>query len=505
MKRPIRTALACALALIMALSCIPVSALSALAAKSGAVEPFWTVPEGYNAHDYGKCVAFLEQTDASGVKNGAKLSSSYDPNDPNSWGIDGWGERTFQWIGENGELRLMIAHLANKNLAGALDLSDCPMLSRVICWDNRITSVNVSNCPALTDLYFSGNLVSEIDVSGNERLEILSCGSNLLTQIDVSSNPALWYFYCYDNELTELDVSNNPALLHFSFSYNPITAIDLSHNPRLTNLYCVDCELTQLDLSHNPALETVGCEENAITSLDLSNHTALGILTCWENALTELNLTGCTALNQLHCDTNELTELDVSSCYAIENIDCSNNLLTSLDLSNNPDILSLGCISNPIRSLDLSRCAGLPLDSISAQGSGYIGYFSSHDYHSGNNDLYIFASPEQGEQFQGFYDRDGALISNGAWYDQFNAYYHHYGTTPNDVSHVVARFTGSAVVPGDSDGSGSVNIADAVLAMRYAMGLIDSLPCFENADMDGNGSITIADAVAILRVAMGLA
>lgn len=496
MNKTSKAALSLALAVLLALASLPVYAKT--------ISPDWTVPDGYNAHDYGKCVAFLEQTDASGVKNGTKLNSSYDPSNPESWGIDGWGERTFQWIGENGELRLMIAHLADRNLAGALDLSDCPMLARVVCWENRITSVNVSNCPALTDLYFSDNLVSEIDVSGNDRLEILSCGSNRLTHIDVSNNPALWYFYCYDNELTEIDVSNNPALLHFSFSYNPITSIDLSHNPLLANLYCVGSGLTQLDLSHNPALETVGCEENALTSLDVSNHTSLGILTCWENALTELNLTGCTTLNQLHCDTNELTELDVSSCYAIENIDCSNNRLTSLDLSNNPDILSLGCISNPMRSLDLSRCAGLPLDSITAQGSGYIGYFSSHDYHSGNNDLYIFASPEQGEQFEGFYAPDGSLIANGAWYNQFGAYYHHYNTAPNDVSHVVARFTGSAVVPGDSDGSGSVTIADAILALRYSMGVIESLPCFENADMDGNGSVNISDAVAILRLAMGL-
>ena len=67
MKKTFRAAFAAALALILALASIPVSALPAVTAERSAIEPFWTVPEGYNAHDYGKCVAFMEQTDARGV------------------------------------------------------------------------------------------------------------------------------------------------------------------------------------------------------------------------------------------------------------------------------------------------------------------------------------------------------------------------------------------------------------------------------------------------------
>lgn len=159
----------------------------------------------------------------------------------------------------------------------------------------------------------------------------------------------------------------------------------------------------------------------------------------------------------------------------------------------------------PERSLDLSNCPGLPLNHIRAQGSGYIGYFSNHDYSSGTNSLYFFATPEQGEQFEGFYDQNDAFISNGTWYSLYNAYYHYYNEAPSTLTSVTVRFTGSTITPGDADGNGTVTVADAVLAMRCAMGLIDSIPCFENADIDGNGSITIADAVAILRLAMGLA
>ncbi|MBR5947520.1 MAG: dockerin type I repeat-containing protein [Clostridia bacterium] len=59
---------------------------------------------------------------------------------------------------------------------------------------------------------------------------------------------------------------------------------------------------------------------------------------------------------------------------------------------------------------------------------------------------------------------------------------------------------------GDADVNGTVTIADAVLALRHAMGLSTITgQGFTNADVDNNGTVTTADAVAILRMAMGLA
>lgn len=59
---------------------------------------------------------------------------------------------------------------------------------------------------------------------------------------------------------------------------------------------------------------------------------------------------------------------------------------------------------------------------------------------------------------------------------------------------------------GDADLNGSVTIADAILALRHAMGLSTlSGQGLINADTDKNGSVTTADAIVILRIAMGLA
>jgi hypothetical protein len=60
-------------------------------------------------------------------------------------------------------------------------------------------------------------------------------------------------------------------------------------------------------------------------------------------------------------------------------------------------------------------------------------------------------------------------------------------------------------LPGDVNRDGNVQIDDALLAMRYAMGLIDLTPeQLELAEMDGDGTVTISDALIIMRMAMGL-
>ena len=47
-------------------------------------------PYGYVEHEYDQLLAFMEQTNSAGVKNGTQLSSAYDPNDPETWGGIFW-------------------------------------------------------------------------------------------------------------------------------------------------------------------------------------------------------------------------------------------------------------------------------------------------------------------------------------------------------------------------------------------------------------------------------
>ena len=59
-------------------------------------------------------------------------------------------------------------------------------------------------------------------------------------------------------------------------------------------------------------------------------------------------------------------------------------------------------------------------------------------------------------------------------------------------------------VLGDVDGDGSVNSNDALMVLRYALGLIPTLPDMAAADVNGDGQIDANDALLIVRMALGL-
>ena len=262
-----------------------------------ALQSNYETPDGYNEYDYQKAVAFLEQTDEYGVKNGTKLNENYDPADPTTWGYYSsiyWNGVT--WTeGDDGVNRIskLILYLNTDDaLVGDADFSGCTALETLQCYDNQLTSLDVSGCTALNGLI------------------------------------------CHSNQLTSLDVSGCTAL----------TELECDDNPQLTSLNVSDCT----------ALEYLECVNNQLTSLDVSGFTALGWLYCMESQLTSLDVSGCTALETLQCDENQLTSLDVSSCTALTCLCCTGNQLTSLDVSNNTALDTLFCNSNQLTSLDLT-------------------------------------------------------------------------------------------------------------------------------------------------------
>ena len=84
-----------------------------------------------------------------------------------------------------------------------------------------------------------------------------------------------------------------------------------------------------------------------------------------------------------------------------------------------------------------------------------------------------------------------------------DAEYTFYSGTPTTlVAHFTEVFSG---LLGDVDFDGDVDVTDALLTMRYAMGIIEFTPeQLAVGDMDSNGTVNITDAVIILRIAMGL-
>ena len=454
MKRKLKVIAAVLLVLIMFISAMPMQ----LAAE--AMTPPTTryaTPDGYNDHDYQKMVAFFEQTDENGVRNGEKLSEDYDPTDPGTWWEADGSEIGVEWTVDDDEYRICEIRIGSSSLGmmGNLDVSGCTGLDRLDCSENQLTEINVSGCTALTDIDCSNNKLTELNVSTNTELYTLRCFGNQLTELDVSENTWLYELYCFGNELVRIDISG---------------CIDLD------GLDCSENQLTELDLSGNTYLRWLDCSWNRITELDLTANSELEALRCSENQLTAIDVSANTSLTELNCSGNQLTELDLSENTSVYRLECENNYITFLDLTNNP----------------------IAIKTVSAEGPGFIGVKTV--IHGEYLVPAISAVPAPGSTFCGWYDAtDGTLISTEAELviDREECYYPY---------NFIARFTASTPGGiGDVDGDGVVRVSDAVLIMRCALGLIEFTPeqilC---GDVDGDGVIKIADAVMVIRIALGL-
>lgn len=454
MKRKLKVIAAVLLVLIMFISAMPMQ----LAAE--AMTPPTTryaTPDGYNDHDYQKMVAFFEQTDENGVRNGEKLSEDYDPTDPGTWWEADGSEIGVEWTVDDDEYRICEIRIGSSSLGmmGNLDVSGCTGLDRLDCSENQLTEINVSGCTALTDIDCSNNKLTELNVSTNTELYTLRCYGNQLTELDVSENTWLYELYCFGNELVRIDISG---------------CIDLD------GLDCSENQLTELDLSGNTYLRWLDCSWNRITELDLTANSELEALRCSENQLTAIDVSANTSLTELNCSGNQLTELDLSENTSVYRLECENNYITFLDLTNNP----------------------IAIKTVSAEGPGFIGVKTV--IHGEYLVPAISAVPAPGSTFCGWYDAtDSTLISTEAELviDREECYYPY---------NFIARFTASTPGGiGDVDGDGVVRVSDAVLIMRCALGLIEFTPeqilC---GDVDGDGVIKIADAVMVIRIALGL-
>lgn len=274
----------------------------------------------YNAHDCEKLRAFLE-FEHEGVKNGERISTDYNPQDPTTWPALTWTE------GE--ELRIKKIEWLSLGLYGPLDLSACEALETLYIYSNHITALDVSGCTALETLWCEYNRLTELDAGGCTALNSLKCSLNQdIVDINVSGCSALETFHCAANKLTGLDVSDCYALKDLACGNNELGELDVSSCPLLVKVWCEHNHLTTLNLRGCEALEELSCGDNRLTALDLSDCLVLEFLSCSVNELEILDVGGFAALKQIYCTNNKLTDLQLDGCNALQRLNCSYNLLT---------------------------------------------------------------------------------------------------------------------------------------------------------------------------------
>lgn len=297
----------------------------------------------------------------------------------------------------------------------------------------------------------------------------------------------------------ELDASDCTELYELTADSNRFSRIDVSGCPDLRMVLCRGCGITELNIAGCTGLDVVDCAENGIQYLDFSGCPAIRDIDCSDNGLRSINLSGCTQLNSLLCGDNALTELDVSDSRSLYWLYCGDNHLTELDISNNPALSVFDCAGNELTSLDLSENYNLYFNSVSSEGAGFIGYTVVYGF--GGTEDTLTAAPEDGADFVGWYSESGVLISENAELKK----------SETDERNVTALFTSApeptdpptVPVQGDANGDGNVDAADALIVLRYALG-ISSLPCEQTVcDMNGDGSVDGQDALLILRTALG--
>ena len=154
-------------------------------------------------------------------------------------------------------------YYVNANVT-AIYLNNCPQLEHLVCYLNKLTSLDISRCTALKSL---------------------SCGNNKLTSLDLSNNLALEYLSCEKNLLTCLDISNNMKLRDVNCAHNQLSILNVNHNSAIQCLQCNNNQLSEQELNrifnqlpvHNSSYRSVNSWYSGTT------HMPLVIFACGNN------------------------------------------------------------------------------------------------------------------------------------------------------------------------------------------------------------------------------
>ncbi|MBR0134953.1 MAG: dockerin type I repeat-containing protein [Clostridia bacterium] len=339
-----------------------------------------------------------------------------------------------------------------------LDVSGFQEIESIVLYPHYIANLNASNCPSF------------------DRLTLTNYDNMLV----------LWNDAFYNQHINSWDEE------HCSHS------VDLSNDPslRLVQIYESGLEEINLDGSLGDNLEELYLAYNQLSGEvpDLSNaHNLLGFAIPWNHFTGELIINSPEAC----MITTECIFLD--SCDdSIWTIDVDPNFSTEYGANNN-------CLTD-IRFLE-SKYGPLHLGT----ENGYVDVdMACREGGNWFDVIFAAAYPDNPDaEFVGWFDPEGNLVST----DQAICVYKNgaegYINDPVEMigTDLTAVFTNGSETPieGDVDMNGTVNVTDALLALRYAMGIIELTPeQVALADVDGSGTVTVTDAVIILRMAMGI-
>ena len=181
-------------------------------------------------------------------------------------------------------------------------------------------------------------------------------------------------------------------------------------------VYCDGNELTDMVIGNCPKLNEIKCNGNHLTELNIQGCSSLQSIICSNNLLTELDLSDWGDLTTIDCGFNNLSELDVSCCLDLRALFCRNNRLTDIDVSNLRNISELDCRGNHLTSINFSSNPELLIDGVLSNGEGTVGFNQDYYTYDGELNLWIYAYPNEGYRFEGWYNDEWQKVSTNSEY-----------------------------------------------------------------------------------------
>ena len=217
----------------------------------------------------------------------------------------------------------------SNTLMKEFEFSGYSSLNEIVFVSGEITSLKIDDCPVLSKLTCFRNRLCQLEISGCPNLSEIDCGNNALSELDLSGCSNLTSLYCLDNRLTSLDLNFCPSLVHLTCDENNLTSLDLSVCPELETLGCDHNNLTVLDVSCCPNLKYLNCIGNGLKNLVIGTQKNLTTALVYDNELTSVNVSGCPALGWFICSENKITSLDISGCPDL--VDLATNFEATTD------------------------------------------------------------------------------------------------------------------------------------------------------------------------------
>lgn len=387
-------------------------AVTAIPLRFDRVRAAYSTPEGYNANDYQKMLAFLLEKDANGVTNGKKINSDFTPGDPETW------EPAVSWKEVDGEKRVKSIDWVGFpiDLVGKLDLSGATAFRSVYFDGFSISSVDFSGCTSLYDIRITDcPLLASLNVSGCTALETLICKSCALTGLDVSDCTGLTYLDVGHMRIPSVDLSANTKIESLFLVDLGLKKAELNRLTAMIELDIRGNDLVSLDLSGNGNLRTLLVSGNRLTKLSLKKNTKLLAADCSDNLLTSLDVPA--GLGSLNCSRNELTSLDLSGCHVLSELECRSNKLTTLIYDCTEGGTYFDCTGNEFTEVRAMMISGQPANvtadrysTLYSTGHGKVGSRAVEDI-SGYRYLNIFeAYPDPGYELDKWLDEDGLEV-----------------------------------------------------------------------------------------------